>query len=121
MTQRVRLTLPSSASYLAIARVVAAAAAGRAGLADDVVDDVRLAVSEAVALAVSAQDEPVAIEFGYEAAALQVAISPAPPSGGSPADDVAFALLTALVPVLEFTGNDRIGRAVVLRWPTSPH
>ena len=46
------LTIPPSVEHVRTARLVVVAAARRAGLSDDAVDDVRLAVGEAVARAV---------------------------------------------------------------------
>ncbi len=56
MTQVVELELPARPAYLAIARlVVAAAATGETSLGEDRVDDLRLAVSEACTNAIDAQ------------------------------------------------------------------
>ena len=49
------LRLPPAPEHVRTARLVAVAAARRSGLAEDVVDDVRLAVGEAVARAVLRQ------------------------------------------------------------------
>lgn len=47
------LTLPAAPEQARTARLVAGSAARRAGVDDDLIDDVRLAVAEAVALAVT--------------------------------------------------------------------
>lgn len=46
------LQIPPAAEYVRVARLVAAAAARRAGVLDDALDDVRLAVGEAATRAV---------------------------------------------------------------------
>ena len=111
------LTIPPSVEHVRTARLVAVAAARRAGLADEAVDDVRLAVGEIVARAVL-RHGAAALETGIEVVVsdddgFQVEVL----DGSDPArpdedDGVALALVRSLVPEVVADGG-RIG----LRWP----
>jgi anti-sigma regulatory factor (Ser/Thr protein kinase) len=118
------LSIPPNAEHVRTARLVAVAAARRAGLAEDVIDDVRLAVGEVVAQAVLRhaawgidRDVDLVIRDDGHAFSVEVSGEPRSPEGPSDADGdaddgVALALVHALVPeVVDTPGT------VTLSWP----
>lgn len=114
------LSIPPSVEHVRTARLVAVAAARRAGLDEDAVDDVRLAVGEAVARAVlrhgaaeiDAYVEVVVTDDGH---AFEVQVHDRTDSSVSDDDDgVALALVRALVPETRAEGG-----TVTLVWPGS--
>lgn len=125
------LSIPPHAEHVRTARLVAVAAARRAGLAEDVIDDVRLAVGEVVAQAVLRHaawgiERDVDLVIRDDGHAFAVEVSSEPATDATPidadsddgADDgVALALVRALVPEVVVT----LG-TVALAWPlvTSP-
>lgn len=144
----VELLLPALPSHVRTARLVCVAAARRAGLRDDLVDELRLAVGEACARAVGlhvrhAPDERIAVTVSDDVLGLSVAVRDCGPAAGPTVDDltgglidgadgadrppsdelvdpdVALALLTGLVDEVEVSGEDT-GTTVVLRWPLPP-
>jgi hypothetical protein len=58
------LTVPPFSEYLRTARLVAADAAGRAGLDYDEVEDFRIAVDELCHLLMSSTDHEISVSFG---------------------------------------------------------
>lgn len=141
----VELLLPALPSHVRTARLVGVAAARRAGLADDLVDELRLAVGEACARAVSlharhAPGERVRITVEDAITGLTVAVAdrgpaagPAvrdvagdmldtdlpdgPDSGGSAVDpDVALAVITGLVDDVDVASADG-ATTISMRWP----
>jgi anti-sigma regulatory factor (Ser/Thr protein kinase) len=111
------LTIPSSVEHVRTARLVAVAAARRAGLGEEALDDVRLAVGEVVARAVSrhaaagvASDVDLVLHDGEGAFAVEV-VERSSASAPDPDDGVSLALVRALVPDVRVSGP-----AVTLRW-----
>lgn len=97
------LELAPDPGLLAAARLFAAASARLAGCGEEVVEDVRLAVSEACTRAMRRADRPsedrIRVETRSEGDVLTVAV--VGPSGqpvGDPGDDPAIDLVTALFP-----------------------
>ena len=116
------LSIPPHAEHVRTARLVAVAAARRAGLAEDVIDDVRLAVGEVVARAVLRhaalgieRDVDLVIRDDGHAFMVGVSCEPASPEtsiDGDADDGVALALVQALVPEVGVTPG-----TVALAWP----
>ena len=89
----VELLLPSLPSHVRTARLVVVAAARRAGLPDDLVDELRLAVGEACARAVQlharhAPGERVRVAVTDDVLGLTVAVTDVGPAAG-PTQDAA--------------------------------
>jgi anti-sigma regulatory factor (Ser/Thr protein kinase) len=101
---------------------VAVAAARRAGLGEDTIEDVRLAVSEAVARAVVrhvAAGVATDVELVVcEDAAFEIEVRDrTDPSLPDEDDGVALALIRALAPVVSTPATDSSGSTLVLAWP----
>jgi serine/threonine-protein kinase RsbW len=62
----VELRLPADAQYVGMARLIVTAAARQAGMSDERLEDLRIAVSEATAQAIGSRKrhEPVVLTFG---------------------------------------------------------
>ena len=111
------LRLPPAPEHVRTARLVAVAAARRAGLAEDTVDDVRLAVGEAVARAVlrhAAEGSEADVELVVrDDASFAVEVrDAAAPDRPEEDDGVALALVRALAPEAELEGA-----VLRLSWP----
>ncbi len=142
----VELLLPALPAHVRTARLVGVAAARRAGLRDDLVDELRLAVGEACARAVGLQarhepGERVSVTVTDDVLGLSVSVRDYGPAAGPAVDDltsgmlddspplddgdgevdpdVALALLVGLVDEVEVT-HDGVGTTVTLRWPLPP-
>jgi anti-sigma regulatory factor (Ser/Thr protein kinase) len=94
----VELLLPPTPAHVRTARLVTVAAARRAGLADELVDEFRLAVGEACARAVGlhtlhAPDERVSVSVSDDVTGLAVAVRDCGPAAGPEVADVAGGLL----------------------------
>lgn len=112
------LSIPPSVEHVRTARLVAVAAARRAGLDEETVDDVRLAVGEAVARAVLRHGaaelaDPIDVVVRDDGRAFEVEVHEASdPDLGDEDDGVALALVQALAP--------QVGRSphtLTLTWP----
>ncbi|MBC7373309.1 MAG: ATP-binding protein [Frankiales bacterium] len=140
----VELLLSPLASHVRTARLVSVTAARRAGLVDELVDELRLAVGEACSRAVGLHtrhgiEAPVRVRIEDGAAGLIVVVMDAgPPAGPLPDDvsagivdggdlaaigdddlvdpDVALALLIGLVDTATVEPGPH-GTTVTLRWP----
>jgi anti-sigma regulatory factor (Ser/Thr protein kinase) len=130
----VELLLSPLPVHVRTARLVGVATARRVGLADELVDELRLAVGEACARAVSINAEhapatPVKIVLRDDPAGLTVEVTDAGPESGPVTDEVedlfdddevdprvALAVLAGLVDELGITANGN-GTTVTLRWP----
>ncbi len=141
----VELLLSPLPAHVRTARLVAVAAARRAGLDDERVDDLRLALGEACSRAVGlharhAPGVPVNVTVRDDAGGLTVAVSDHGPAAGPAPDnlgeglleagdeagdqgevvdpDLALALVTGLVDDVEVTPT-ATGTTVTMRWPLS--
>ena len=130
----VELRIPPTTAHVRTARLVGVAAAHRAGLAEDLVDELRRALGEACSRAVAlhmahAPNRPVEVVLRDELGRLTIEVTdvgPAPSSHlapvsalltDSPGDpDVALAFLAGLVEDVEVMPTDT-GTTVRLRWP----
>lgn len=70
IAESVQLTVPPYSEYLRTVRLVAADAAGRAGLDLDEVEDFRIAVDELCHLLMSSTDHAVTVSFGVRGACV---------------------------------------------------
>lgn len=114
------LRLPPAPEHVRTARLVAVAAARRSGLAEEIVDDVRLAVGEAVARAVlrsvaAGSDADVELVLRDDTGLVVEVRDSAGADRPEEDDGVALALVRALAPdtVLD-------GAVLRLAWP-APH
>lgn len=139
----VELQLSPLPSHVRTARLVVVAAARRAGLGDECVDELRLALGEACSRAVGlhaqhAPETPVRVTVQDDPGQLVVTVTdsgpaagPAPddlagrfegvePDGAGPQDlvdpDVALAVVTGLVDDVSVDAGPA-GTAVTMRWP----
>jgi serine/threonine-protein kinase RsbW len=131
---KVELLLSPLPVHVRTARLVGVAVARRAGLDDELVDELRLAIGEACSRAVGlnalhAPDVPVRIVLRDDAGGLTVEVTDAGPEsgpvsaegedlfGGDEIDPrVALAVLAGLVDELEVVPGPT-GTTVALRWP----
>lgn len=95
----VELMLPALPLHVRTARMVTVAAARRAGLSGELVDELRLAVGEACARAVAlharhAPDQRVGISVTDDVLGLTVTVTDSGPAAGPAVDDVATGLLS---------------------------
>lgn len=94
----VELLLSPLPSHVRTARLVAVAAARRAGLDDELVDELRLAVGEACSRAVSlharhAPHRPVRLSVADDVTGLTLTVVDAGPAAGPAPDDLAAGLV----------------------------
>jgi anti-sigma regulatory factor (Ser/Thr protein kinase) len=133
----VELLLSPLPSHVRTARLVGVAAARRAGLDDDYVADLRLALGEACTRAVAlhadhAPATPVRVLVRDEPAWLVVEVTdhgpPAAPLTGDIGDllgdddvdpQVALSVLSGLVDDVDITTSE-FGTTITLRWPLPP-
>jgi anti-sigma regulatory factor (Ser/Thr protein kinase) len=114
------LSIPPSVEHVRTARLVAVAAARRAGLDEDAVDDVRIAVGEAVARAVlrhgaAELDAHVDVVVRDDGHGLEVEVHDRTDASVADDDDgIALALVRALVPHTRIDGG-----TVTLGWPAA--
>lgn len=116
----VELLLSPLPSHVRTARLVVVAAARRAGLGDELVDELRLALGEACARAVGlharhAPDEPVQVVITDGSSGLVVEVTDHGPAAGPAVDDVSAGLLEGDEngSRSDFTGVDRMLDALV--------
>ena len=131
----VELLLPPHPHHVRTARLVGVAAARRAGLADELVDELRWALGEACSRAVAlhaahAPGLPVKVLLREDVAGLTVEVVDRGPEGlppdtsdpealfeGEQVDPrVSLAVLSGLVDDVEITSSEA-GTTVRLRWP----
>ena len=115
---RATLTIPPAPEHVRTARLVAVAAARRAGLDEEAVDDVRLAVGETAARAVvrgdgSTADVELVLRDEGDRFVIEVRDG-SDPSVPDPDGGVALALVRALVPEVDVAGSH-----VTLTWPVA--
>lgn len=124
------LTLPAAPEQARTARLVAGAAARRAGVDPDSLDDVRLAVAEAVARAVlrsvadgqsDADSVSVSMTDDGQSFAIQV-IDRATTVVAADSDDfdeeLSLSVMRSLAADSRVEDNDSGGRTITLTWPT---
>jgi hypothetical protein len=113
----VQLTAPAERSSVRLARLVASGVGAEAGLSIDDTEDLRIAVSELVALLVDGVDDPkLTIEVTYLSAPGEVTVEghgeagPAASDSSSDAppavDDIALEILRVVVDVHAFEADD---------------
>lgn len=138
----VELLLSPLPAHVRTARLVAVAAARRAGLDDELVDELRLALGEACSRAVGlhrrhAADLPIKVTISDDPGGLVVTVTDAGPEAGPAPDDlaegllesdaddgdgehvdpdVALAVLSGLVDSVEILPTPT-GTTVTMRWP----
>lgn len=118
------LSIPPSTDQIRLARLVAGAAARRCGVAEDALDDVRQAVSEACTLAMVKHQEAalaaeVRIEIDDDTETFSVrVIDQIPDSSVTPhyEDELALALISSLANRSDVHTNGP-GRTVEMSWP----
>jgi anti-sigma regulatory factor (Ser/Thr protein kinase) len=134
----VELLLSPQPHHVRTARLVGVAAARRAGLPDELVDELRWALGEATSRAVAlhaqhAPDVPVRVVLREDPTGLTVEVVDAGPEGLPPDDTdpsqlfdgdvvdhrVSLAVLAGLVDDVEVTPSSG-GTTVRLRWPLLP-
>ena len=134
----VELQLSPQPHHVRTARLVGVAAARRAGLPDDAVDELRWALGEACSRAVAlhaqhAPDTPVRVLVREDTSGLTVEVVDAGPAGAPTGDAdpvslfeddqvdprVSLAVLDGLVDDVEITSTGA-GTTVRLRWPLPP-
>ena len=136
----VELTLTPLPAHVRTARLVGVAAARRAGLEPELVDELRLALGEACSRAVGlharhAQGQPVRITVSDDPAGLTITVTDQGPAAGPASDDpagdlldsdddvvdpdVALAVLSGLVDDYTVEAGPG-GTTVTLRWPLPP-
>ena len=140
----VELLLSPLPAHVRTARLVVVAAARRAGLDDELVDELRLALGEACSRAVElharhAPDAPVSVTIADNPGGLTVTVSDVGPAAGPTPDDlvgdlfeaeqdddheaavdpdVALAVVTGLVDEVDVArGEGGAGTIVTMRWP----
>jgi serine/threonine-protein kinase RsbW len=97
--ETVTLVLPADTGYVSLARSVAASMAARADLTVDHLEDVRLAVDEAVSQLIhDSADGTVSVSFALHADGLAIEVSARTKTMETPAQDTfSWTVLTALV------------------------
>ena len=136
----VELLIAPLPAHVRTARMVGVAAARRAGLDDELVDELRLAVGEACSRAVGLHvrhrlDTPVVVTVNDDPTRLTVTVTDLGPAAGPAPDDVAqelfgtgaedeqlvdpdvaLAVLAGLVDGVDITPGDS-GTTVTMHWP----
>jgi serine/threonine-protein kinase RsbW len=97
--QAVMVTLPPQPRFIRVARLVAAGLAHELGFGVDRLDDVRLAIGEACALAVQVGARDVRLSYVLEERGLRVAIDAELGSRGDQLDDDYIALVEQVLEV----------------------
>jgi hypothetical protein len=103
----VSLTVPPFSEYLRTVRLVAADAAGRAGLDYDEIEDFRIAVDELCHLLMSSTDQAIAVSFGAVGSSV-VARGRAQPRSGrplAPLNDLSRTIISSVSDHHELLGN----------------
>lgn len=124
------LTVPAAPEQARTARLVAGAAARRAGVDPDSLDDVRLAVAEAVARAVlrslsdsSGAVPPVEVAMTDDGSVFEIAVvDRARGAAGEEADfeeELALSVMQSLATTSRIADNADGGRTIVLGWPVT--
>lgn len=130
--QPVHLTLPAEPASVRLARLVAAGVATDAGLSIDDAEDLRIAVSELVALLIEGTDDPDRMaEITYRRSPGRVEVGgelslsgPAAPGAAAPTeaptDDLALEILRVVVDEHSFEANGDIRRFHLVKRARTP-
>ena len=118
------LTLPAAPEQARTARLVAGAAARRAGVDDELIDDVRLAVAEAVALAVTGTSDDsagVGVAMTDDGRSFGITVT----WGGAAdvdvmAEELALAVMESLADEMLIDSAASGGRSITMVWSTTP-
>jgi hypothetical protein len=114
----VQLTAPAERSSVRLARLVASGVGAEAGFSIDDTEDLRIAVSELVALLVDGVDDPqLTIQVTYLSAPGEVSVEghgeagpaasePSGPDARPAVDDIALEILRVVVDVHAFEADD---------------
>ena len=111
MSEDITLTFPARTRNVRLARTVAAAMAAQADLPIDQLEDVRLAVDEAVSQLVlgSVDEEPITCTFALVDDGLTVTVRGRTRDGEVPSTETfSWTVLTALVDSVDATAQDRV-------------
>ena len=109
------LTVPPFSEFLRTVRLVAADAAGRAGLDYDEVEDFRIAVDELCHLLMSSTDHEISVSFGTDRASVRRARGRAHPPSRWPARPTRRAFATIIDSVTDYHETHRARRRDGLR------
>jgi serine/threonine-protein kinase RsbW len=113
MSDTVTLTIPADTANVSLARTVAAAMSARADLPIDQLEDVRLAVDEAVSQVMldAPPGSDVTCAFRVSGSVLDITIAAASSSGQVPAQDTfSWTVLRALVDTVTAEVDDGVVR-----------
>ncbi|GGO13643.1 anti-sigma regulatory factor [Microbispora rosea subsp. aerata] len=134
----VELTFSALPAHVRTARLVATAIARRTGVAEEILDEVRLAVGEACSRAVEAHrlhcpGEPVRIELRDDAGRFEVTVTDAAPSEDvtpqvpeadnsfmPEMDNLGIAVIAGLADDVEVLPGPK-GMRIRMSWPASPN
>lgn len=120
----VEVTFAPSPAHVRTARLVATAVARRSGVAESLLDEVRLAVGEACSRAVEAHqlhcpDEPVRLALTDQPGRFEIEVTDA--SGGAESTaptGLALAVIAGLADDVQITESDT-GTRVLMSWPSA--
>jgi anti-sigma regulatory factor (Ser/Thr protein kinase) len=115
------LAIPPDTEHVRVARLVATAAARRTGLPEQQIDDVRLAVGEAVARAVMRQqraDEhaPVSVRIVDDEPRFVVEVSDTADGAGPDDTPLALDVISGLVPSVQVREDLGAGQVIRMEW-----
>jgi len=115
------LAIPPDTEQVRVARLVATAAARRMGLAEQQIDDVRLAVGEAVGRAVVRQQRagvprPVQIRMVDDYPGFVIEVVDTAAGVGPDESPLALAVITGLVPTVDLDEDAHRGQVVRMQW-----
>lgn len=114
------LRIPAQTEQVRVARMVACTAARRAGMPDADVEDVRLAIGEAVGRAVLRHqaadcDDPIELQLTDAPGGFEVVVI-ARAAQGDQDEEFAYAVITGLVPDAHLEDESDGGQRLVLKW-----
>lgn len=117
-----KIAIPPDPEHVRVVRMVAVAAARVGGVPEDLLEEVRLAVGEAVARVVlrhrrSHVSDDVVVRFRDEPESFEVEIADAAPADLPEIDKgLSLALMSAMVPRSSLTPSPP-GQSILLAWP----
>lgn len=132
LQQPVHLTLPAEPGSVRLARLVAAGVATDAGLSIDDAEDLRIAVSELVALLIEGTDDPSCtaeityrrapgrVEVGGELTLTNAGSPGAAAANDAPTDDLALEILRVVVDEHDFEANGDLRRFHLVKRARTP-